>query len=448
MSYSWIKKLNESDSRLHKEAVIQQALDMTKLGGKNAQVFLSLTRSCYSPFITWGVKQVPETSNIENAENPWDDFDVLLSKLASRALTGHAARDEIAAMSLRFDSDEWNHFCRSVLRKDLRAGISEKTINKICKKTEYEVPVFGCQLATNSEGRPEMSGKKRLEGKLDGCRMLLMVQTHSDQYMDTVSVTTMSRNGKEFENFTEIQSQVMAYVNDLLKQPELKNGFVLDGEVMGASFQELMKQARRKTAAKADDSVYHVFDIVPIADFNRGYWNAQQEKRLAILEKLEKTFDKMPNVTVTEGIEVDLDTPEGREQYETYCRESVEAGLEGVMIKDLGAPYLCKRSTSWMKYKPVYDYDLKIISIEEGTGKNKGRTGALVCKGTDGASGKYIEVNVGSGMTDEERDLFWANPSMVVGGKTAVVLADAITQNADGSYSLRFPRLDRIRDDK
>jgi DNA ligase-1 len=98
-----------------------------------------------------------------------------------------------------------------------------------------------------------------------------------------------------------------------------------------------------------------------------------------------------------------------------------------------------------MKYKPVYDYDLVVIGMEEGTGKNIGRMGALVCEGME--EGKHIVVNVGSGYTDNERQSYWDNKDAVI-GQTAVVLADAITQNQDGPYSLRFPRFKTFREDK
>ena len=134
MTAAWINKLNESDSRLHKEDVLRQALEAATLGDYGSQVFLSLINATYNPMITWGVKQVPDTVDISGAENPWNDFNDLLNKLRLRQLTGGAAKDTISEMSHRFDSDEWNQFCAAVLRKDLRAGISEKTINKICKK--------------------------------------------------------------------------------------------------------------------------------------------------------------------------------------------------------------------------------------------------------------------------------------------------------------------------
>jgi DNA ligase-1 len=109
------------------------------------------------------------------------------------------------------------------------------------------------------------------------------------------------------------------------------------------------------------------------------------------------------------------------------------------------APYICKRSTDWMKWKPTITVDLEVIGVEEGTGRNKGRLGALVCAGDDDA--KFITVNVGSGFSDTDRDELWRDRNLVV-GKTCEILCDVITQNQDGSYSLRFPRFVRFRDDK
>ncbi len=231
MSASWINKLNESDSRLHKEDVIKQALEASVLGSTNAQIFLGLTKACYNPYVTFGVRKVPDTVGIIDAENPWSDFNTLLTLLSHRDLSGNAALDAINEMSERFDSNEWNTFCAPIIRRDLRAGVSEKTINKICKKTEYEIPVFGCQLATNSEGRPEMKGTKRLEPKLDGVRVLMFVIPGASEGVTTVCY---SRNGKVFDNFTHIEEQISSNWIKIARghQNALINGFVLDGEVI------------------------------------------------------------------------------------------------------------------------------------------------------------------------------------------------------------------------
>jgi DNA ligase-1 len=449
MSASWIRKLNESDSRLHKEDVIKQALEASVLGSTNSINFLSFTKACYNPYVTFGVKQIPDTVGIVDAENPWEDFNELMLQLSQRRLTGHAARDAVQSLAERFDSDEWNTFLAPVLRRDLRAGISDKTINKICKGSAYEVPMFGCQLATNSEGRPEMKGMKRLEPKLDGVRALFTVIL--SDFGDT-TVMCFSRNGKVFENFTHIEDQIrenwvkmVRATNKVDQGRSLVNGFVLDGEVIGNTFQELMRQARRKDNVQAEDSVFNIFDIIPLQDFRRGHWNAQLSKRIDLLDAMRPVIENMPNVELLPHIMVDLDTAAGKDQLERYAKDNVNAGFEGIMIKEMNAPYICKRSTDWMKWKPTITVDLEVIGVEEGTGRNKGRLGALVCAGDDDA--KFITVNVGSGFSDTDRDELWRDRNLVI-GKTCEILCDVITQNQDGSYSLRFPRFVRFRDDK
>jgi DNA ligase-1 len=112
------------------------------------------------------------------------------------------------------------------------------------------------------------------------------------------------------------------------------------------------------------------------------------------------------------------------------------------MIKDPDAKYECKRSTSWLKQKPFIEVSLEVVDVEEGTGRNVGRLGALVCSGRD--DGKEISVNVGSGFSDDNRIEFY-NVRDTLPGQIVEVRADAITQNQDGSYSLRFPRFLRFR---
>jgi DNA ligase-1 len=452
MSASWINKLNESDSRLHKEEVIKQALIAAKLGSTNAITFLNLAKDCYNPFITFGIRQVPE-GFIDSEENPWQDFQDLLNQLHYRNLTGNDARDAVQAMSERFSADEWNTFCAPVIRRDLRAGVSEKTFNKICKKTEYEIPVFGCQLASNCEDRPEMKGIKRLEKKLDGVRVLMKVE-YFHKTNSVSNVVSYSRNGKVFENFQHIEDQICnskELMDILLKTKHFGDqgpaglSFILDGEIVGNSFQELMRQARRKENVQNDDSVFHIFDIIPTIDFHRGYWNAQLRKRVEILEQLRPVISNMPNVELLDHVNVDLDTAEGLTQFNQFCKDVVAQGFEGAMIKNLEAPYECKRNMNWMKFKPTITVDLTVIGVEEGTGRNLNRLGALVCEGED--HGKFIQVNAGSGFSDQDREQLWEDKNLIL-GRTVEILCDAVTQNQDGSYSLRFPRFVRFRDDK
>ena len=436
MAAGWIRDLESSDSRLHKERVIEKALMAAKLGSADAQAFLFNCYQAYNPFYTFNVKQVPETEGLEGRANPWPRFWGLLEALRTRSTTGNRAREAIAELSQDFDSDEWNILARRVIIKDLRCGISEKTLNKVLGKTEWRIPVFSCQLAQDSTDQPrKLRGTKRLEVKLDGVRVLAVVSG--------AGCVLYSRNGKQFDNFPQIAEFVAEHRSAFQRGNANGGSFVLDGEIVGESFQKLMKQAHRKSDARTDGMTYHVFDYIPLVDFERGYWNAQQRKRLAVLEASQAHLPESGCVQIMPGLEVDLDTAEGHDIMRRFAEASVEQGYEGIMIKSVDAPYECKRTDFWMKWKPTITVDLNIVGFEEGTGRNLGRLGALICEGED--NGRRIRVNVGSGLSDSNRDEYWTARDELL-GHLVEVQADAVTQNQDGSYSLRFPRFLRFRD--
>ena len=114
------------------------------------------------------------------------------------------------------------------------------------------------------------------------------------------------------------------------------------------------------------------------------------------------------------------------------------------MVKPINGVYECKRSSLWLKVKPFIEVSLTVKDVEEGTGRNVGKLGALIVEGTD--DGKFIKTNVGSGLTDDNRDKFWSSKEKLI-GQVVEVRADAITQNQDAKdeYSLRFPRFLRFR---
>jgi DNA ligase-1 len=218
---------------------------------------------------------------------------------------------------------------------------------------------------------------------------------------------------------------------------------VLDGEIMSSSFQDLMKQVHRKDNVEAGDAVLNLFDVIPLADFEQGIWDKPQSTRSDMVYYWHKTYkDMLPNVTVVGHELVDLDTEEGQVRFKEINAQAVVGGYEGIMIKDPEAGYECKRSVAWLKLKPFIEVTLSVVAVEEGTGRNEGRLGAFVCHGVD--DGKDIRVNVGSGFSDGLRDSYWRERDAII-DNLVEVRADAITQNQDGTYSLRFPRFLRFR---
>jgi DNA ligase-1 len=423
-----IAKLESDNSRLFKESVIAE-----EMANNNTEFFEGI-KLCLSPFVTFGVKKVPTHGGPDGQGLPWGVFAKLADQLAKRELTGHDARDAIELCLKTAKQDEWNFWYRRILIKDLRCGVSEKTINNVAKKQkrkEFEVPLFTCQLAHGFEDHEsKATGKRYVEVKLDGVRVLTIVYPDGrvDQY---------SRNGKELVNFEHIKEQISKTAS------QFGEAVVLDGEVMSASFQDLMKQVHRKDNVSAGDAVLHLFDIVSLKDFQLGKSKVRQEERSERVYKWHKANkDALPNVAVVGHELVDLSTSEGKKRFKVINQSAIEGGYEGIMIKDPDAAYECKRTTSWLKLKPFIEVSLGIQTVEEGTGRNEGRLGAFVCEGED--DGKNIRVNVGSGFSDSDRDVFWTSRPKLI-GQIVEVRADAITQNQDGSYSLRFPRFLRFR---
>lgn len=424
-----IQKLEADNSRLAKEAVLAEAMN------EGLDEFFEGVRMCLDNLYTFGVKQVP-TSDKDGQGLSWANFKQLAEALYKRELTGHAAKDAIQLAMDVATRDQWNDFYRRILIKDLRCGVSEKTVNNVAKKQkkpQYAVPVFECQLShdsANHEGK--LTGKKIVERKLDGVRCLTVID------YEQKTVVQYTRNGKVLENFGHITEYLQGFIE------EFGRSYVLDGEIMSGSFQDLMKQVHRKDNVSASDAVLNLFDIIPLVEFKQGKSTMGQRRRSQFLKGFEKIFTDSGFITIVPQREFDLDVFTDEVEFKDYMKEMVEAGFEGVMIKDPNAPYECKRTTSWLKMKPFIEVSLAVSSVEEGTGRNEGKLGAIVCEGID--DGKRIVVNCGSGFTDEQRAEFWEAKDSLI-GQVVEVRADAATrsQDSEDTWSLRFPRFLRFR---
>ena len=413
-----IKELESDNSRLFKEGVVEK-----NLNNLDFQEGLSM---CLDPLITFGVKQVPESEK-DGDGLKWDDFKKDVDLLVEREKTGHAARDLIIDLMSSAKKDQWNDWYRRILIKDLRCGVSEKTVNNVAKRMdlEFKVPIFSCMLAHDGAKHPKkIKGDCLVEYKYDGVRVIAIVKNGK--------ATLYSRNGKIFHNFPHIENA--------LSKSEYNN-IVFDGEVMSDDFQALMKQVYRKSGAQTDDAYLALFDILPLKEFNEGKSKLSSIERKKELNKLSKSFENVIKLVDYEVI--NFDEKNGQDKFASMNKEALEKGFEGLMIKPNDNYYECKRSHAWLKIKPFIEVTLKIIDIQEGTGKHSGKLGAFHVEGDD--DGKFFSLSVGSGLTDEEREKFWASKDKLI-GRLVEIRADAITQSIEGEhYSLRFPRFKNFR---
>lgn len=408
--------------------------------------------------LTFGVKKLPTPRSFGTGAK-WQDFVKLASDLETRTLTGNAAQDAIQAFAETCNELQWEWWYSRILQKNLDCG-AVTIINKTAPE-KWRVKPFSCMLASDSKNAKDHHWPKRayLEAKYDGVRALFFIEHAEPEEPDSIfeeevsgpkaTVRAFSRNGKEWENFHFIADHLAELVN-LDHIPE--GGLVIDGEVIGPNFQNLMKQARRKEDVKTAGIMIMVFDVVDLEDFMDHNFTVPLSDRRTRLEKIVDDLERHliakgenPLVALSEAVK-GVDPITERQLVLDFFQQQLEAGFEGIMIKDANAPYEAKRSKAWLKMKPTETWDLAITDLIEGTGKYVGMLGAIQCSGTT-KDGEFLEVSVGSGLSDQQRQELWDDRGSLI-GQVIEVKADTVSQNQDGSYSLRFPRFIRFRDDK
>jgi len=414
-----IQELEADNSRLKKEAIIKRESD-----AENIRFFNGIG-AALDGFRTFGVQKVP-LADKDGRGITQTEFDDILKQLEERTLTGNDMRDTIERLCLMSTKEEWNDWYRRILIKDLRCGVTHKTINK---HSTMKVPVFDCMLADDSKKHEKkMTGEVYVEPKLDGVRVITICDVDKDE------VKMFSRNGKELNNFPKILEQF----DDMMDQ--MSESMVFDGEVMSDDFQTLMREIHRKGGAKTDDAILNVFDCLPLEEFKEGASPNNIKTRKILLDQ----FNFGPNISKVEFVKMDLDDDDGQKQFADYNKLCIDKGFEGIMVKPIKGIYECKRSSLWLKVKPFIEVSLTVVATEEGTGRNVGKLGALIVEGKD--DGKFIKTNVGSGLSDSDREEFWTAKDKLI-GQVVEVRADAITQNQNTTdeWSLRFPRFLRFR---
>ena len=414
-----IQELESDNSRLKKEAIIRRESEQGNI------TFFNGVGSALDGFRTFGVQKVP-VSKKDGAGITQTEFDDVLRRLEDRTLTGNEMRDVIQDLCDRSKMEHWNDWYRRILIKDLRCGVTHKTINK---HSEMKVPVFECMLADDSKKHEKkMTGEVYVEPKLDGVRVITICDVDKDE------VKMFSRNGKELNNFPKIFEQFDSMMD------QMSESMVFDGEVMSDDFQTLMREIHRKGGAKTDDAVLNVFDCIPLWAFKEGGYTASLQTRKEMMDE----YEFGPNISKVEFVKMNLDEDDGQKMFADYNKLCIDKGFEGIMVKPISGPYECKRSSLWLKVKPFIEVSLTVKDVEEGTGRNVGKLGALIVEGND--MDKFIKTNVGSGLTDSDREEFWKAKEKLI-GQVVEIRADAITQNqnAKDEWSLRFPRFLRFR---
>lgn len=272
------------------------------------------------------------------------------------------------------------------------------------------------------------------EEKYDGTRYL--------SYIRGGEVRIISRRGvTKTDRFPQLHSQLLELAR---LDPRVEKGAIFDGEIIAAGgflqTMSLVGSLGSRGIHQTVDYKYRVFDVLMID--GKMIWHNPLIKRRRLLERLlgsETSSPYFANIEITEQQPM---------SYE-FLDKIWGAGGEGVMIKNLHAPYEPgKRSRWWLKVKAVETADGVIMGMNSGEGKYHNTLGSLMIGQHHTDHGQLILKHVTniSGMTDELRNEFWFNKGKYLDIFKPTVVEFAYQLKTKDSY--RHPRFKRFRPDK
>ena len=324
----------------------------------------------------------------------------------------------------------YGDFLAPIVNRTLRLGIGKSLLAK-----SDITPM----LAKKYEGG-FLCGDFCVTEKLDGNRCIAAFNKTSDQW------EFYSRSGKPMKVDFDMSGLDESYIYDgevmSVEQTELSDrryrsiiddtNFELDTRDAQLLFNKTSGLINRQGAKRG--LVYNIFDIVGLDDY--AY-------RRSLLDD---TQPVSPDVRILPVLYAGNDT----KAINLLLGRITQMGGEGIMLNRTNRGYEHKRTDALLKYKQVQFMDMKVVNYYGGTGKYEGWVGGITCMLAT-ADGKEILSDVGSGLSDHQRMEWALDPSLII-GKIVQIGYHELTQSEENVgtnvYSLRFPRLIKVRTDK
>jgi hypothetical protein len=354
-----------------------------------------------------------------------------LYDLSSRQVTGNAAIEYLRMLLSSLNPDDAKVLER-IIDKSLDCGVQVSTANAVWSGLIKEYPVMLC-----SQFEQKLVDKIKFPAyvqlKMDGMRFNAIVRDGKCEFR--------SRNGKEIQLLGNLEKEFIALAGDV--------DCVFDGELLvmlpgDHQFTDrqtgngILNKANKGTISASEAAMVHatVWDVIPYVLFGDGYCGTPYSTRFSSLKKL---VDQIPPKDKKIWL-VASDIVENIDEANAKFEEYLGLGLEGIILKDGSGVWEDKRAKHQIKFKGELECDLKIVAIEEGTGKYAGMLGAIICESSDGV----VKVNVGSGFKDGHRKTLGAE----LVDKIVAVKYNCRIKNKQGEESLFLPIFVEIRNDK
>lgn len=398
---------------------------------KDNETLKRVIQMAYDPFLNFWIKKIPvyrtpRKDSIISLDTALDN----LLHLSNRTYTGNAGIQFLTGI-LETTHPYDAAIIERIIGKDMRAGFSAGTANKVWPNLVMEYP---CMLCSPFEEKlvEKIKWPAIVQLKMDGLRFNAIVKNGAVEYR--------TRNGKLMD--------LLGALDEPFIHMAQGNHYVFDGEllVLDVNGNPLPRQTGNGILVKAQKGTLSLteagyiaatlWDLIDGEAFATGYWDESYAGRFTTLGQLIEYINH-PKIRVVEDHFVD-DMDQCLKIVEGYIAQ----GLEGAILKDLDGPWKDSRVRHQIKFKGELDADLICTGWELGTGKNSQRLGALILESSDGK----VKTAVGSGFTDADRDTITAES--VVGKIVTVKYNARIKKKGSETDSLFLPIFKEIRLDK
>ena len=421
---TFLAEMNSSSSGNHKISTLHKYADNSE-ENEEREFLQGIFNYTYNPYKKYGVtsKNCKKNSDLLGHSNTYGSIFALLDDLANRVCTGHNAIANVNRYIA--EHKQYEDIIYNIIDRDLKMGASASSILKVIPGL---IPTFKVALANpyNPKRVDFKSGEWYGSRKLDGVRCICRKEGNS--------ITFFSRSGKEFLTLANLEKEILT----------IPGNFILDGEVCmvdenGAEdFQGVMKQIRKKDH-QIENPKFFVFDYLELHEFDEKEGTTNLTFRL---DNAKYAFPDTINpnrVSILPQIQLTSE-----EQFTEMVKEAEEAGFEGIMVrKNIG--YEGKRSNNLLKVKKFHDAEYTVLATTNGNIRwtENGKQIERECLSNITIEHKGCLVRVGSGFSKEQREMYHANPELII-GKTVTIQYFEETQNQHGGNSLRFPVLKHI----
>lgn len=419
--YNLIQQLKNESSTNKKLEILQ-----SYSGNGFVKEALKLT---YDPFTRFYINKIGKRKTKDIIYKDFNEafmaFKNIAESLSARKVTGNEAVNMVHVF-LDSCSDELRDAFTLILKKDLKVGISVKSLNKAFGDNFIED--FNVQLSNRYDRNKKYKTDFWMASpKLDGLRCYF---THGK---------LLTRNGHEILGFDHIiyELELMSKYNNL----DFVDGELYTNEIDFQDIQSAVMTNKNIDPEQKSKIKYHVF-VVGRKDFKRTY----DMRKVFDMIFYENTFEYLVEVPY---YKID-NTPE---MIDRFCKKFMEEGYEGVMLRSPDVWYEWKRSDALLKHKLFKEADFEIVGFYEGQDKYQGMLGGFVISGEwydeENDVTYRIKSEVGTGFKDSHRKDFWNERNDFI-GKIVEIKFQGITDKPDsnGVYSLRFPSFLKTKEDR